>query len=167
MSWLDSEGRQIVQRAIKFNTGLDLLRPAARVKDPRVRQWFAEYLDVKNKDLSALAHSAVGQSISSLPEGFHFVSGPPDENQEIVSIEIDSNAFATFLDRLWKSRGLKVPPSIKAGKILEVLRSDAWAVADFQTPEDGMVKLWLRLEDYDTIEIWLTRVPKRNEVAIQ
>ena len=131
------------------------LQHIAVVEDPRIRQWFEQQTNSKNRVLKTIAKRVVARG-KRLPRAVTHSAVPPERSMEIFSAEVDLSELAQTLKSAEKELGLRFPPAVRGGRFLSAVPVDQWLVAFVNTPDPHVVRLWLRLEDVDCVEIVVT-----------
>jgi len=134
------------------------LQEYSRVRHPKVRAWFARYLESPDPDLRAMAKRSNGIR-PKIPEGCQVVRGAPDRSHLILSTEIDYYRFADFLRELKRDLGAEFLPNFDPEGVTDNLSESKWVVCDVVSSKRGPLDLWLRLEDPSTIEAWVVGHP--------
>jgi hypothetical protein len=132
------------------------LRDVADVDDPLVLQWFKDHAMSPDKDLRKLAQQVIGRK-GKLPSHVRYSAEGPDRRLEMFSTEVDLDALPELLRNL--SERFHCNPPIQAKRFLFVGRIglDKWVVVDPPLKAVPNLNAWLRLEDFDTVEVVLTR----------
>jgi hypothetical protein len=125
------------------------------VRDRRIRDWFRSQQDSEDKNVSRLARKVSGKSIR-VPAGIVRSPIEPNRNGEVESFEIGTEDLPRILREVRSKWGLTLPEWLLKPTALDFLDLDQWVSIDVPTKGGPIFTLWLRLEDYDTIETALT-----------
>lgn len=128
----------------------------ARVDDLRIRQWFESRTESPDAKVRQIARRVVAKG-RKLPSNLQLASTPPDRSLELFSTEIDLADARGEIKRIADRLGLKVPATIRGASFLAAMQLDRWAVSKVGSAAHGVVDLWFRLEDFDTVEIVVAR----------
>lgn len=157
LSFLDGVQLRIDRGERVYDFALAALISYSRVPEHRVREWFARHANSGDSDLRGLARKANRHGLK-LSREFRMVAAPPDPSRELYSAEVTFLEFGQSISGLADSFGIQLPATVRTGKILDALKEDLWVVCRVQG-NVGSVEMWLRREDFDTVEVWFTRGP--------
>ena len=127
----------------------------ARSRSPRIRDWFRGQLDSKNSVLARVANRVAGKKPPPPPDVV-YPAAEPLRSAEVESCEIDIEDLRTMLSEFRTRWGLRLPAWIQNKRKLEFLDVDEAASIRVMSKNGTAYQLWLRLEDYDTIELRLS-----------
>jgi hypothetical protein len=130
------------------------LQEYSRVRHPKVKAWFQQYLQSADPDLRAMARRS-SRIKSVLPAGCRVVRGAADRSRLVLSTEIDSDRLVDFLRELDRDLGAEFLFGIQPDQVVENLTERKWFVSDATHSKRGPLELWLRLEDAGTTEAWV------------
>jgi len=154
LKFLGSTAERIAQGELVRTFATGPLSEYVKVRHPRVKEWFAQYLKSSDPELRALARRSNGIK-PVLHEGCRIARGMPDHSRLILSTEINSHRLGDFLRELERDMGAEFVPVLQPDQIVENLTERKWLVADAWRSTRGPLELWLRLEDTTTVEAWV------------
>jgi hypothetical protein len=137
------------------------LQYISKVKDPRIVAWFAEHVDSPDRAIRTVARR-VTQKHRGLPSGVSYAPAAPNRCEELFSTEIDVADIDRILADLTSRFGVQVPAVVRSDSTLwNAADVDRWMSLNVDLKRDprlksaSTVKLWLRLEDVDVVEVVL------------
>ena len=131
----------------------------SKVKDRRIRDWFRSQLDSSDRDLARVARRVAGKPAKP-PGGVVYPAIPPVALNELDSTEVDFEELPGYFRELGTQWGLKLPSWLSRPRGLEFLDLDTYARVDVPSMAAGPCWIWVRLEDYDTVEVRLVRAER-------
>lgn len=143
-----------LRRQLDEGLPVGVVQLIAGSRSPRIRDWFKGQLDSKNADLARVANRVAGRKPSPPPDVVYPASAPP-RSAELESCEIGIDDMRAMLSEYKKRWGLKLPPWVQNKRKLEFLDVEETVSIRVLSKSGTAYQLWLRLEDYDTIELRL------------
>jgi hypothetical protein len=105
------------------------LHEYSRVKHPKIKRWFQQYLTSSDPDLRMIANRSSGAKLSP-PTGCRINGQQPDHSRLILSTEIDSHCLADFLDKLEADQGVEFLSGVLRDEVVGNLQERRWLVCD-------------------------------------
>ena len=131
------------------------------VKDRRVKDWFRTRLNSPDENIARVARRVAGKVVKP-PDGVVYPAAEQWPSEEVASVEVDIAEVPGTLRDCRAQWGLKLPRWLLGKKAFEFMDRDQAATIDVTSKDNGSLTLWLRMEDYDTIEIRLFRTSSAN-----
>jgi hypothetical protein len=143
----------IVQKLCAGNIRVTELPFVCDIDDPRVVEWFRGQLNSPIRDVRETAKRAVRRG-ERLPSGVQFEE--PDRSKAIFSAEVDLEELAFTLKEVGKTFEFDLPKALKRPAFLSGVVVDRWLSTAAKTNDDRSIRIFLRLEDVDAVEIVVT-----------
>ena len=132
--------------------GISELIYISKVDDPRITTWFAQMTDSTDKRVRAVARRVIDRG-KRLPRGVAYAEHAPDRSNELFSTEVDLDQASHILSQLEKELSLRFSPAIRQARFLSRIAIDRWVTAESQRSRDLTANVFIRLEDFSTVEI--------------
>lgn len=132
------------------------LYSVARLPDPRIKEWFSDQLDSEDPLLASIAEKVLGR-YNKLPKALKQTPSGPGNGVEITSIEFDLQDLPNTLREISRNHGIQLPAGIDDPHRYGGLAIDQWVAASVKVGDGSRADLWLRKEDEDVVELWLTQ----------
>lgn len=129
----------------------------ARVKDPKIRDWYRAHLNSPDPQIARIARRVAGRAPRPPKGALYPAPSPPDLATERTSFEIDLDEIAQTIREMKSRYGLQPPAWLAKQTGLSFMDLDKWASIPVGSKTGEVFTLWLRLEDYDVVEIVLTQ----------
>lgn len=132
------------------------LQYVEKIRDPRIDDWFTRKIDAVNigKDMQTVhrrrSRRKVPAGITRWPQG-------PEWQKELTSAEVNLTQAGEFLAMAAQKHGFILPEALGDLEFLESAASDKWFITTAQMTDGRPLIVWLRAEDYDVVEIVITK----------
>lgn len=133
----------------------------SKVKDRRIKDWFRERLDSEDEHIARVARRIAAKPVKA-PDGVVYPAAGAWPGIEVESAEVDLPDISGILREYRGRWGLKVPRWLLSRKSLEFMDLGQSAAVDLTSKIGDSFTIYLRMEDYDTIEI---RLFQRGDAA--
>lgn len=136
------------------------LEVISRISDPRIRRWFRDRVNDPDPEIRKLSTRVIKRG-KPLPLQIERSEEGPDRLIELFSAEVDLRDLGQMLREIEKRTGVRMPAWLRKAEFLDILERDEWVFTDLSMKNET-VRIWLRLEDLDVIEIAATPTPRRK-----
>ena len=132
-------------------------RMLAKLEDASIKSWFRGKLESPDKQLRLIAQGALARP-RRLPKYIQCAGAGPDLRQELFSTEVDLENLPMLLKEL--SRNFFCRPALnpKRFAFLNRIAIDTWFTVEPPKKSVPDIRIWLRMEDFDTVHVVITGV---------
>lgn len=132
--------------------GYGPLEIISKINDPRIRLWFRERLADPDPEIRRLASRLVKRG-KPLPAQVRRSADGPDRLEEYFSAEGNLRDIGEYFQVAERRVGVKIPAWLKKAQFLDQVERDEWVWTEVRAKAGGMIRVWLRLEDLDVVEM--------------